>query len=170
MRHLVGYPSDAAALPEERESEYVSSALAAHLQIEQRKLDQARDAAAALRKAFPGTPAAGVIECRAASRARTLAPMKDACAAVAREAPDAFYPHYTLGLVASAERRWQDAHAALQRAVELDDSTPSVWQSLAAVKQKLGDAAGLRELQGRFSAKFKASLRPLLWPAGWSAR
>jgi tetratricopeptide (TPR) repeat protein len=170
MRHIVGFPSEAAAVPAERESDYVSSALAAHRSIEDRKLDQARSAAERLRQAFPGTPAAGVIECRAASRGRELAPIKQLCAAVARQAPDAFYPQYTLGLVASTERRWEDAHAALQRAVELDDAAPPVWQSLAAVKQKIGDTAGLRDLQRRFLAKFKASLRPLLWPAGWKAR
>jgi predicted Zn-dependent protease len=170
MRHLVGFPSDATALPAERESDYVSSALAAHRSIDDRKLDQARSAAERLRQAFPGTPAAGVIECRAASRGQSLAPMKELCAAVARQAPDAFYPQYTLGLVAGAERRWQDANAALQRAVELDDSARPVWQSLAAVKQRIGDAAGLRDLQKRFLTKFKASLRPLLWPAGWKAR
>jgi len=170
MRHLVGFPSDAAALPSERESDYVSSALAAHRSIEDRKLDKARSAAAVLRRAFPGTPAAGVIECRAASRGALLAPMKEVCAAVARQAPDAFYPQYTLGLVASAERRWQDANTALQRAVELDDSAAPVWQSLAAVKRKLGDEEGVRDLQRRFLAKFKGTLRPLLWPAGWTAR
>jgi predicted Zn-dependent protease len=170
MRHLVGYPPDAAALPTERESEYVSGALAAHRSIEDRKLDQARAAAALLRRAFPGTPAAGVIECRAASRGAALLPMKQVCAAVAGQAPDAFYPQYTLGLIASAERRWQDANAALERAVQLDDSAAPVWQSLAAVKQKMGDAAGLRDLQQRFLARFKATLRPLLWPAGWKAR
>jgi len=170
MRHLVGFASDPSSLPAERESDYVSSALAAHQSIEDRKLDQARSTAERLRQTFSNTPAAGVIECRAASRGRALAPMKALCAAVARQAPDAFYPQYTLGLVASAERRWQDAHAALQRAVELDDAAPPVWQSLAAVKQQIGDAAGLRELQRRFLARFKASLRPLLWPAGWKAR
>jgi len=170
MRHLVGFPSDPAALPSERESDYVNSALAAHRSIEDWKLDKARSAATGLRRSFPGTPAAGVIECRAASRGPALAPMKEVCAAIAREAPDAFYPQYTLGLVASAERRWQEAHAALQRAVELDDSAPPVWQSLAAVKQKIGDAAGLRDLQRRFLVKFKETLRPLLWPAGWKAR
>jgi predicted Zn-dependent protease len=170
MRHLVGFPSDPAALPSERESDWVNSALAAHRSIEDRKLDKARSAATGLRRSFPGTPAAGVIECRAASRGPALAPMKEVCAAIAREAPDAFYPQYTLGLVASAERRWQEAHAALQRAVELDDSAPPVWQSLAVVKQKIGDAAGLRDLQRRFLVKFKETLRPLLWPAGWKAR
>jgi uncharacterized protein HemY len=60
-----------------------------------------------------------------------------------RQVPDAFYRQYTLGLIASAERRWAEADASLQRAVQLDDSAPQVWQSLAAVKQRNGDAAGL---------------------------
>src|SRR3954468_1522319 len=170
VRHAVGFPADAAALPPEREADYVSRALAAHRSIEGRKLEQARATAATLRAAFPGTPAAGVIECRAAGRGAALAAIKSACAAVAQQAPDAFYPQYTLRLVASAERRWSDADAALQRAVQLDDSAPQVWQSLAAVKQRTGDASGLAELQRRFQARFRMVLRPALWPAGWKAR
>jgi tetratricopeptide (TPR) repeat protein len=170
IRHFVGFPVETGALPADRESDYVSGALAAHRSIEARKLEQARAAADVLRQSFPETPAAGVIECRAASRGATLAAIKSACVAVAVQAPDAFYPQYSLGLVAGAERRWADADAALQRAIRLDDSAPQVWQSLAAVKQKIGDLVGFQDLQRRFQARFKAALRPALWPAGWKAR
>jgi predicted Zn-dependent protease len=170
LRHRVGFPSNPAAIPAEREAEYVNRALGAHRSVEHRELEQARVAAQALRAAFPGTPAADVIDCRAASRGRALGPIRSACAPVAEVTPDAFYPQYTLGLVASAEHRWADADAAMQRAVQLDDSAPQVWQSLAAVKQKLGDSAGLRQLQQRYRARFKSVLRPALWPAGWAAR
>jgi len=169
LRHRVGFPPDRTALSAEREAEYVGRALDAHRSLEQRKIEEARVAAQALRASFPGTPAADVIDCRAASRGRALGPIRSACAPVAQKAPDAFYPQYTLGLVASAEHDWVEAHAALQRAVQLDDSAPQVWQSLAAVKQKLGDKAGLRQLQRQFQSKFKGVLRPVLWPAGWAA-
>src|SRR5436190_16689518 len=113
LRHRVGFPANRAALPAEREGEYVVRALDAHRILEQRKPEEARVAAQALRASFPGTPAAGVIDCRAASRGSALAPIRAACAPVAQQAPDAFYPQYTLGLVFSVERRWTDAHAAL---------------------------------------------------------
>jgi predicted Zn-dependent protease len=170
LRHRIGFPSDPAAIPAEREAEYVTRALDAHRILEQRKLDQARVAAQALRASFPGTPAGDVIDCRAASRSRMLDPIRSACMPVAHATPDAFYPQYALGLLASAELRWSDAQTALRRAVQLDDSAPQVWQSLAAVKVKLGDSKGLRELQQRYQARFKAPLRPVLWPAGWGAR
>jgi hypothetical protein len=44
------------------------------------------------------------------------------------------------------------------------------WQSLAAVKQKIGDSIGLRDLQRRFQARFKTALHPVLWPSGWKSR
>ena len=170
LRHRVGFPADPGAIPAEREAEYVTRALDAHRSLENRKIEEARVTAQALRASFPGTPAADVIDCRAASRGRAIEPIRSACAPVAQRAPDAFYPQYTLGLVASAERRWVEADAALQRAVQLDDSAPQVWQSLAAVKQKLGDTAGLRDLKRSFQIKFKGVLHPVLWPAGWAAR
>jgi len=166
----VGFPQQAEALTPEREAEYVSAALAAHRQIDEHKLDAARTSAAALRTAFPGLPAAAVLECRIKSRGRALAPIQAACGEAAAAAPDAFYPQYVTGLLASAEGRWPDAGAALQRAIHLDDSAPQVWQSLAAVARKLHDDAVLRDLQQRFRARFKAALRPALWPQGWAAR
>ena len=170
IRRQVGFPPQAEALTPERESEYVSSALAAHRQIDERKLEAARASAAALRKAFPGMPAAAVLECRISSRGRALEPIRAACSEAAAAAPEAFFPQYVTGLVASAEGRWPEAGAALQRAIRLDDSGPQVWQSLAAVARKLHDDAVLRDLQQRFRARFKAALRPALWPAGWAAR
>jgi len=170
LRRRIGFPQQPDALTPERESDYVSASLAAHQKIDERKLDAALADAAALRQAFPGTPAAAVVECRTKSRGRALDPIRAACAEAAAAAPDAFYPRYVQGLVAGADSRWTDAAAALQRAVDLDDSGPQVWQSLAAVRQKLHDAAGLRDLQRRFRARFKAPLRPELWPAGWVAR
>jgi len=170
LRHFVGFPADGAKLPAEKEAEYVSSALAAHRSIEARKLDQARAMAAVLRQSFPQAPAAAVIECRAAARGPALAAVKTACEAAATQAPEAFYPQYNLGLVASAERRWTDADAALQRALRLDDSAPQVWQSLSAVKEKTRDLAGFNDLQRRFQQRFKSPLHPALWPPGWKAR
>jgi len=128
LRHRIGFPSDPAAIPTEREAEYVTRALDAHRILEQRQLDQARVAAQALRASFPGTPAGDVIDCRAASRSRTLDPIRSACMPVAQATPDAFYPQYALGLLASAERRWSDAQTALLRAVRLDDSGGQVGE------------------------------------------
>jgi predicted Zn-dependent protease len=170
IRRQVGFPPQAEALTPERESEYVTAALAAHRQIDERKLDAARVSATALRAAFAGMPAAAVVECRINSRGRALEPIRTACAKAAAAAPDAFFPQYVAGLVASAEGRWPEAGAALQRAIHLDDSAPQIWQSLAAVARKLHDDAVLRDLQQRFRARFKSALRPALWPAGWAAR
>ncbi len=126
IRRQVGFPAQADALTPERESEYVAAALAAHKQIDERKLDAARASAAALRTAFPGMPAAAVVECRINSRGRALEPIRAACTEAATAAPSAFYPQYVIGLLASAEGRWPDAGAALQRAIQLDDSAPQI--------------------------------------------
>ncbi len=168
MRSFIGFPGN--PLPPEREVEYVRAALAAHDDIDQRRYDRAIASGQKMAAAFPGAPAAAVIECRARSRGRALALTQSACSAAARAAPAAFYPQYILGLVASAEARWKDARAAMRRALEIDGGTPQVWASLAAVVERLGDAAALRDLRARYAARFGAPLRPALWPAGWTAR
>lgn len=168
IRRRVGYPAQA-ALTAEQESGYVTAALAAHEKIDQRQLDAALVAAKALRSAFPQMPAGAVAECRARSRMRDLEAIRRACAEAAELAPDAFYPRYVAGLVASRDQRWTDAAAALRSALELDDTAPQIWQSLAAVEQKRHDAAAVQDLQRRFRAKFKTALRPALWPSGWTA-
>jgi predicted Zn-dependent protease len=169
LRNRIGFPPGAALTPEQ-ESGYVAAALAAHRKIDERKLDAALLAAATLRSAFPAMPAGAVAECRARSRTRDLPAIRRVCAEAAAAAPDAFYPRYVAGLLASGEGHWPEAASSLQRAVELDDSGPQVWQSLAAVEQKLHDEAAVRDLTRRFRAKFNAQLRPALWPAGWVAR
>ncbi len=168
IRRRIGYPAQA-ALTAEQESGYVSAALAAHEKIDQRHLDAALVAAKALRSAFPQMPAGAVAECRARSRMRDLDAIRRACTEAEALAPDAFYPRYVVGLLASRDRRWADAASALRSALELDDSAPQIWQSLAAVEEKRHDAAAVQDLQRRFRAKFNAALRPALWPAGWVA-
>ncbi|MGZ6143232.1 MAG: hypothetical protein ACXWLM_07830, partial [Myxococcales bacterium] len=74
------------------------------------------------------------------------------------------------GLVASAESRWAEARAAMRRALEIDGGTPQIWASLAAVEERLGHPAAVRDLSTRYSARFGGPLRPALWPAGWIAR
>jgi uncharacterized protein HemY len=115
-------------------------------------------------------PAGAVAECRARSRTRDMAAIRRACAEAAALASDAFYPRYVEGLLASHEQRWTEAAAALRGAIELDDSAPQVWQSLAAVDQKLHDPIAAEDLQRRFRTKFNAPLHPALYPAGWIAR
>jgi hypothetical protein len=170
MRSFVGFPPDGAALPAEREADYVAAALAAHQDINDRRADRALARARDLAKAFPGTPGAAVIECRARSRGKALGLTRTACATAAQAAPGAFFPQYILGLVAGAEAHWQEAEASMRRALEIDGGTREVWSSLAAVRIRLGDAAGLSDLRARYRSRFGAALVPRLWPAGWAAR
>ncbi|MFN2546912.1 MAG: hypothetical protein ABR567_05745 [Myxococcales bacterium] len=168
MKSFVGFP--ATPLPPAREAEYVKAALAAHEDIDERRYDRALARAQEMAAAYPGTPAAAVIECRARSRGRALSLTRSACTAAAQAAPLAFYPQYILGLVASAESRWTDAGAAMRRAIEIDGGTPQVWMSLAAVELRLGHSNAARDLSVRYQARFREPLRPALWPAGWTAR
>ena len=167
-RRFVGFPAE--PLPPGREAAYVAAALAAHDRVDRRDLAGALAAAAQLAKDFPGAPAAAIVECRATSRGRETSAIETACAAAARGAPQAFLPQYILGLVASARSRWPDAQAALLRALTLDDTTPEVWASLAAVQEKLRASAALRDLKAQYRTRFGAALRPALFPAGWAAR
>lgn len=167
-RRFVGLPE--APLPLEREAAYVAAALAAHDRVDRRDLEGALAGAAQLDQDFPGTPAAAIIDCRVRSRGGNKSAIEAACAAASRGAPAAFLPQYILGLVASARSRWPEADAALRRALLLDDTTPEVWASLAAVQERLRAAAALRELKARYQERFKMRLRPALFPAGWTAR
>lgn len=168
MKSFVGFPAE--PLLPAREAEYVKSALAAHDEIDQRRYERALALAHELAAAFPGTPAPAVIECRALSRGKALSLTRSSCAAAAQAAPGAFYPQYILGLVASAESRWADAGAAMRRALEIDAGTPQVWSSLAAVELRLGHRKAAQDLSAKYERRFRAPLRPALWPAGWTAR
>jgi tetratricopeptide (TPR) repeat protein len=169
LRHFVGFPLDPSGLPPEREADYVAAVQAAHADIDAQHNASALARARDLARDFPGTPGSALIECRVQGRGRALAPIKSACATAARAAPEAFLPQYILGLVAGAEGHWRDAGDAMRRALALDDSTPQVWASLAAVALKLGDTAAGRDLSSRFQKQFRQRLRPSLWPAGWVA-
>lgn len=168
-RRFIGFPQE--TLPtDEREAAYVAAALAAHDRVDRRDLPGALLGAAQLAKDFPGTPAAAILECRASSRGKNKGKIEAACAAAAKGAPQAFLPQYILGLVASARSRWPDAETSLRHALSLDDTTPEVWASLAAVQEKLRAAAALRDLKALYRTRFGAALRPALFPAGWTAR
>jgi hypothetical protein len=74
-----------------------------------------------------------------------------------------------------------EAVPLLARAEQKLGDHPEGWLYLAQLQFEAGAcsaaeraaaraAAGLRDLQRQFLAKFKETLRPLLWPAGWKAR
>ncbi|HEX9578985.1 MAG TPA: hypothetical protein VF993_14625, partial [Myxococcales bacterium] len=169
-RHFVGFPRDAAALSAEREPDYVAAVQAAQEDIDAGRYERALFRAEELRRNFPRTPGAALIECRARSRGRAIDLTRTACSAAAEAAPDAFLPQYILGLVAAEEGRWTDAARSMQRAIQIDDGTPQVWASLAAVSVKLRDARSVQDLSVRYQKRFQVRLQPALWPAGWAAK
>jgi Tfp pilus assembly protein PilF len=165
-RAFVGFPPG----PVSREPEYVSLSLAAHEEIDRGNSAAALRKADELAKAFPKTPAADVIRCRARSRGKSVPEIEKACGDAAKGAPGAFLPQYILGLVHSAQSRWADAEAALKKAIEIDGSTREVWQSLAAVQLRRHEEAAARASSEAFRARFGSALTPALWPKGWLAR
>jgi hypothetical protein len=167
-RRFVGFPK--AGVAGDREASYVSSALAAHQDIDHHRLPEALKRAAQLALSFPDAPAAAIIECRAKSRGTTLASIQMSCTAAANADSEAFLPRYILGLVAGARHRWGEAEVAMRRALELDETTQEVWASLAAVQRSMRATAALRALEARYKARFGATLTPALFPEGWAAR
>src|SRR5262249_27237977 len=151
MKSFVGFPEK--PLPPLREVDYVKAALAAHDEIDQRRYERASARAREIAAAFPGTPAPAVIEWRVRSPRRALERTRSASAAATQAAPSASLPHYILGLVASAESRWPDAATAMRRAIAIDDGTPQVWASLAAVELKLSRKKEARELGARYEKR-----------------
>ena len=166
-RSFIGLPAQPL---QERESEYVTGALAAHEQIDKGQLQLAVSKALELSKRFPDAPAAAVVQCRVKSRGKSVAEIQQVCGDAAKAAPGAFLPQYILGLAQSAQAHWEEAEKSLRRAIEIDGSTREVWASLAAVQLKLHQTDAVRASQAKFKERFGASLTPSLYPRGWAAR
>ena len=83
-----------------------------------------------------------------------------ACTSAVSAFDEAPRPHLLLGVVHGRVGRWAEAREQFRKALERDDSTGEVWSRLGGAHGKLGDAAALRELEGRYLARFGFALRP----------
>jgi len=165
LKRLVPLPP---GIPIEREHEYVTAFQKAEREALRGHGANALREADALRKSFPGAPGASVITCLVESQKKPAAVARKSCESARSAAPEAFLPHYVLGLLRFADGQIAEARAELKQALDLEDSTASAWSSLAAVYRKLGDEASVKDLAARYRARFGGDLQPALWPAGWS--
>jgi tetratricopeptide (TPR) repeat protein len=160
LRRWYALPRGALGIPVEREHEYVAAIRAAETEVHRERFDRVSAHARELEKEFPGSPGAALIACLADDERKVAARTKISCAAAARADPEAFHPQHILGRIAFEERRWKEARALLQRALELDEANGEVWQRLAAAHQRLGDAEALEGTRARYRARFGSELRP----------
>jgi len=160
LRRWYALPRAARGIPVEREHEYVAAIRAAETEVHRERFDRAKARARELEKAFPGSPGAALIACLADDERKVAARTKVSCAAAARADPEAFHPQHILGRIAFEERRWKEARALLQRALELDEANGEVWQEVADAHQRFGDTDALEETRARYRTRFGLELRP----------
>jgi tetratricopeptide (TPR) repeat protein len=159
-RQWLGLPRGVKGVPPPREPEYVAAVRAARADVEAGRIPEARRAASALERTFPGSPAPALLRCLAEARLGDTGRMRAACGTAARVAPTAYEPAYVLGRVAGHHGRWGEARDHLVRALANDDGDREAWARLGAAYRTLGDAAALAELDRRHRHRFGAPLSP----------
>lgn len=158
QRRGVALPLDG-SIAAAREPDYVRAVNDVLEPAADRRLPKAREALRALGGAFPGSPGQALGACALAA-AEGGARGAAACTSAVSAFDEAPLPHVLLGVFHGRVSRWADAREQFQKALALDDSTGEAWSRLAGALGKLGDAAALRELEGRYRARFGFALRP----------
>jgi hypothetical protein len=160
-RQRVALPSGRkAAVPPEREPEYVAGFWATELLVKSGDLNGARARLEAFAAAFPDTAGTDLLTCEVEVRAKHAVLATKRCEASLEKFKFAERAHYLLGVVAARGGRGAVAEQHLQAAIHIDPKDAGAWHSLAELYRAQRARGRLDELTRRYQAEFAAPLPP----------
>jgi tetratricopeptide (TPR) repeat protein len=154
-RRMYGLTASA-AIPPEKEPEYIGAFEKLSASIAQKKL--ARADLDAAEQSYPKAPGLKMLDCEARVRANKRKEAEPLCESALAQAPELARAHYLLGLANIDTNKRDQAIKHLRQAIELDPEDESAWKALADSYRKSKNTKALAELEADHQKKLAKPL------------